>query len=351
MIFSLFNTNLLNRNITEDETVQGEMAVCLSFFSFLSQLPLCVLCTRLEVMKLQEKGVRQESDIYIYNSSLVKKSYFYQMLCIGHYYCMHNYTVSPNTLDSYLLLYVVSGSMYTVTKEEGRQSLEPGQLAILNCYERPSYGCTGEVEFYWIHFDSHNIDELYNEIRHRSVTVADRNNVMRCFSKLIDPFRADGQPSEATANKYITNILTEFFDYDSEDQEGLPERKFDHICNFINNNLNRKISNEELARMANMSLYHFIRSFKSEVGFTPHEFILRSRVNTAIFLLRATSLSLSEITYKCGFANEAAFSNCFKSLTGTTPLKCRQEASGKVESRRKLASVELISPTGEQKDE
>lgn len=327
------------------------MAVCLSFFSFLSQLPLCVLCTRLEVMKLQEKGVRQESDIYIYNSSLVKKSYFYQMLCIGHYYCMHNYTVSPNTLDSYLLLYVVSGSMYTVTKEEGRQSLEPGQLAILNCYERPSYGCTGEVEFYWIHFDSHNIDELYNEIRHRSVTVADRNNVMRCFSKLIDPFRADGQPSEATANKYITNILTEFFDYDSEDQEGLPERKFDHICNFINNNLNRKISNEELARMANMSLYHFIRSFKSEVGFTPHEFILRSRVNTAIFLLRATSLSLSEITYKCGFANEAAFSNCFKSLTGTTPLKCRQEASGKVESRRKLASVELISPTGEQKDE
>ena len=174
---------------------------------------------------------------------------------------------------------------------------------------------------------------------------------MRCFSKLIDPFRADGQPSEATANKYITNILTEFFDYDSEDQEGLPERKFDHICNFINNNLNRKISNEELARMANMSLYHFIRSFKSEVGFTPHEFILRSRVNTAIFLLRATSLSLSEITYKCGFANEAAFSNCFKSLTGTTPLKCRQEASGKVESRRKLASVELISPTGEQKDE
>ena len=68
-------------------------------------------------------------------------------------------------------------------------------------------------------------------------------------------------------------------------------------------------------------------------------------------MLRATSLSLSEITYKCGFANEAAFSNCFKSLTGTTPLKCRQEASGKVESRRKLASVELISPTGEQKDE
>ena len=95
--------------------------------------------------------------------------------------------------------------------------------------------------------------------------------------------------------------------------------------------------------MANMSPYHFIRSFKNEVGFTPHEFILRSRVNTAIFLLRATSLSLSEITYKCGFANEAAFSNCFKSLTGTTPLKCRQEASGRIESRKKLASVELIS--------
>lgn len=298
-------------------------------------------------MNLHEKGVREESDIYIFNSSLVKKPYFYQMLCLGHYYCTHTYSVSPNTLDSYLLLYVVSGSMYTVTKDEGRQSLEAGKLAILNCYERPSYGCTGEVEFFWIHFDSHSIDQLYSEIRNRTVTVGDRNALQRCFSRLMDPFASGGQPHEASVNKYITIILTEFFESDSDEISAAPVRKFDEICNYINNNIDRKISNDELAGMANMSPYHFIRSFKKEVGFTPHEFILRSRINTAIFLLRATSLTLTEITYRCGFANEAAFSNSFKALTGTTPLRCRQDAIGKVHSRERLATVELIDRQSE----
>lgn len=294
-------------------------------------------------MKLQEKGVGPDSDIYIYNSSLVKKSYFYQLLCIGHYHCYHNYSINPNTLDSYLLIYVVNGSMYTITKEDGRQILNPGQLAILNCYERPSYGCTGEVEFYWIHFDSHDIDKLFKEIKHRTIEVADRNAVLSSFTRIIKPFASDGQPGEATVNKYITNILTEFFESDSGSLDALPEHKFDAICNYINNNISEKLSNDELAAMANMSPFHFIRSFKKETGFTPHEFILRSRINTAIFLLRATSMSLSDITFRCGFANEAAFSNCFKSLTGTTPLKCRQEAVGKIQARKALASMDLIS--------
>ena len=62
-------------------------------------------------MKLNERGVLPQSSIYIYNSSLIKRNYFYQMLCIGHYWCNHSYSVKPNTLDSYLLLYVISGEL------------------------------------------------------------------------------------------------------------------------------------------------------------------------------------------------------------------------------------------------
>lgn len=302
-------------------------------------------------MKLNERGVLPQSSIYIYNSSLIKRNYFYQMLCIGHYWCNHSYSVKPNTLDSYLLLYVISGELYTVTQDSRREVVKAGQMAILNCYQRPSYGCASTAEFFWIHFDSHDISQLYEQIENRKIQVADRIAVRNAFNRIISPFEAGGQPSEAIVNKYITNLLTEFFEADTESISIIPQKKFENVENYINNNLDKKISNEELAQMANMSVFHFIRAFKKEKGFTPHEFILRSRVNTATFLLRATSLSLTEITYRCGFANEAAFSNCFKSLTGMTPLKCRQEAWGKVESRLKLASTELISGMQKRDDE
>ena len=294
-------------------------------------------------MKLNERGVLPESDIYIYNSSLIKKDYFYQMLCIGHYFCSHTYSVKPNTLDSYLLLYVADGSLYTIDGKGEHNVLKAGQLAILNCYERPSYGTTDKVEFYWIHFDSHDISQLYDAMETHSVTVMDRNYVRSCFSRITDTFRSGGQPSEALVNKYITNILTEFFESGSGDSIVASSHKFEAVCNYINANLDRKISNEELSGMVNMSPFHFIRTFKKEIGFTPHEFILRARINTAMFLLKATSMSLSDITYRCGFANESAFSNSFRSMTGMTPLKCRQAAKGTIQSRSRLAEMDLIS--------
>ena len=251
------------------------------------------------------------------------------MLCIGHYFCSHTYSVKPNTLDSYLLLYVADGSLYTIDGKGEHNVLKSGQLAILNCYERPSYGTTDKVEFYWIHFDSHDISQLYDAMETRSVTVMDRNYVRSCFSRITDTFRSGGQPSEALVNKYITNILTEFFESGSGDSIVASSHKFEAVCNYINANLDRKISNEELSGMVNMSPFHFIRTFKKEI-------------NSARFFLQATNMSLTDITYRCGFANEAAFSNSFKAFTGMTPLQCRHEALGKLSPRRKLASMNLI---------
>ncbi len=292
-------------------------------------------------MKLDERGVLPESDIYIYNSSLIRKDYFYQLLCMGRYHCTHGYAVKPNTLDSYLLIYVTRGRLHTSSRSGQHNVINEGQLAILNCYERPGYWCADEVEFMWMHFDSHGIAQLYEAMDRHSVDVKNRSLVASLFDQLLSRFAAGGQPSEARLNKVITDLLTQFFE-DGDGEMG-HSRRFEKVMDYINNNLERKMSNAELAAMVNMSEFHFIRSFRKETGFTPHEFIQRSRVNTARFLLQATNLSLSQITFRCGYANEPAFSNSFKALTGTTPLKCRQEAFGKISARSRIASVDLIA--------
>lgn len=291
-------------------------------------------------MKLKEKGVLSESDIYLHNTSLICTDYFYQLLCIGHYFCNIGYAVRPNTLDSYLLCYIVKGVLCASNPNGEKLSLSKGQLGIINCYDRPSYWAAENLEFYWIHFDSHGINELYSSMDKHFINVRDRTLTENLFNSLFSVFAKGGQPREATINKTITDILTLFFEDESVSTTNT--QKFEDIINYINNNIDQKISNATLAKMVNMSEFHFIRSFKKEMGMSPHEFILKSRVNTASFLLKATSLTLSDITYKCGYANEAAFSNSFKAFTGTTPHKFRQDAINSSSKRSRIANLELL---------
>ena len=275
-------------------------------------------------MKLVERGVLDTSDIYLYNGNSKTDSYFYHMLCCGHYYCNGQYRVRRNSLDSYLILYVVAGEGY-IEDREGKRALSSGEMAILNCYERPSYGTEVGWEIKWVHFDGHEIGNLYRGMSRHIVHNPIQSVVDRAFDKIMLPFENDAQPTSAIVNKYITNLLTEFFESDREDilDSG---RRFEKVYNYIGQNLDSKISLDELAEMSNLSRFYFIRAFKEETGYTPHEYIIHARVNSAVFFLSATSMTLSEITYRCGFSNESAFSNKFKEIMGITPLQFRKKS-------------------------
>lgn len=281
-------------------------------------------------MKLVERGVLDTSDIYLFNGSLRTDAFFYHLLCAGHYFCSGQYRVRRNSLDSYLIIYVVEGEGF-IEDRDGRRSLSKGEMAILNCYERPSYGTETGWEIYWIHFDGHDISKLYamlpSKIAHHPLWDVS----MRAFEKIIIPFENGVQPTEAIINKYITNLLTEFFESDKDDVINEKGRRFQAVYNYITQNLDKRISLDELADLANLSRFYFIRAFKEETGYTPHEYIIRARVNTAVFFLSATDLTLSQITCKCGFSSESAFNNTFRNVMGSTPLQFRKKAC--VESR------------------
>jgi AraC-like DNA-binding protein len=78
-----------------------------------------------------------------------------------------------------------------------------------------------------------------------------------------------------------------------------------------------------LARVAHMSEAHFIRTFRATFGETPHRYLQRRRVERAMFLLRQTEDSVTEICLDVGFTSLGTFSRTFREIVGKSPSEYR----------------------------
>lgn len=78
-----------------------------------------------------------------------------------------------------------------------------------------------------------------------------------------------------------------------------------------------------LARVTHVSEGHFIRTFSATFGETPHRYLQRRRVERAMFLLRATDRSVTDICLDVGFTSLGTFSRVFREIVGVAPSAYR----------------------------
>lgn len=81
---------------------------------------------------------------------------------------------------------------------------------------------------------------------------------------------------------------------------------------------------QALGRIANVSEAHFIRTFRATFGETPHRYLQRRRVERAMFLLRATDRSVTDICMDVGFTSLGTFSRIFHDIVSETPSGYRE---------------------------
>jgi transcriptional regulator GlxA family with amidase domain len=81
-----------------------------------------------------------------------------------------------------------------------------------------------------------------------------------------------------------------------------------------------------LARIAHVSEAHFTRTFRATFGEPPHRYLQRRRVERAMFLLRETDRSVTEICFAVGFGSPGTFSRTFRDIVGRSPRTYRREA-------------------------
>jgi AraC-like DNA-binding protein len=94
----------------------------------------------------------------------------------------------------------------------------------------------------------------------------------------------------------------------------------------IDRDFARALDIPTLAAIAHVSQAHFIRVFKETFGETPHRYLQRRRVERAMFLLRETDRSITEICFDVGFGSLGTFSRTFTEIVGEPPTTYRWRA-------------------------
>ena len=87
------------------------------------------------------------------------------------------------------------------------------------------------------------------------------------------------------------------------------------------------LSLRDLASAARLSPYHFLRTFKSVTGVTPHQWLLRARLRDAARRLETTNDPVTDIAFDVGFEDLSHFIRSFRSEFGISPRRYRFRAA------------------------
>lgn len=279
----------------------------------------------MNVIKSYECHINPSSDYFVYSHSVMAQEMLLYPICTGHFFYESGYSLSRDAYDSYLILYIESGSM-TVAIRGNKLSAMAGNFVLIDCYQPHAYRTDAGCECYWCHFDGVTAKAFFYHITERMGNVFSLREPEFPKSRLKAVYRhfANGAVCEPIISRYLNDILTAFL-LGSEHESAVSDHHamVETIVSYIGEHLSKPITVEMLARQAGLSPYYFIRMFRKATGFSPHEYLRTARINTAKYLLVNTRLPLKDICLSTGFSCESVFCHAFKETVKMTPTEYR----------------------------
>ncbi|OOM10438.1 AraC family transcriptional regulator [Clostridium saccharobutylicum] len=167
--------------------------------------------------------------------------------------------------------------------------------------------------------------------------VRDDKNINSCIEKIIVEYFERKLGYELAIKGYFYDLIVHLMRNYVEEiltQKQFDDRinnltRFNDIIKYIENNYYEKIKLEELAKMANISTYHFVRSFKQITGRSPIDYINKLRINKAFSLLKEGKFNVTEVALDCGFNDVNYFSRLFKKYNKMSPSEAKKLSSKK----------------------
>lgn len=278
-------------------------------------------------MKCTTKGCFDGSEYFFHTPSPAAKKLFYYMDVCGHIYSGPNYYIKRETYGDYLLMYVTKGRL-DVENEGIQYSVYPNQAVLMNCYEPHIYGSPVDTEFWYVHFDGNNSDEMYEYIKKNTgvVCTAEKDEqILEPLKILVSRCKYHKIISEIEVAKQIYTILCNliFLKTDVESYKRGENLIVNEAVDYIIEHYAEDLSLESLAEQFNMSPYYFSHLFKRYTQQSPYEFVISTRLDKAKYLLINTDIPIAEVAYAVGYKSSTGFINAFSKQAGISPRKFR----------------------------
>lgn len=283
-------------------------------------------------MRIQVPKISSLSEYYVYAPSILAQKIYLYPLSVGHYIYEPGYEISRNNFDSFLIMFIIKGFCSVWTNGQA-YAAKSGDVVLLDCYMPHSYGSHSAWETIWLHFDGPVARAYYQEIGSHYghvLTLPNDQNVRGLLEKIYNSYRNAAPIVESALSGDITSILNELLIPKADiRKKSIYPMDISDIVAYINEHFREQISLGDLAAKANLSLYYFTRVFSWETGYTPHQYLINTRITAAKYMLKSSESSIKNIAFSTGFNSESNFCTTFKKWENLTPSEYRESIHNK----------------------
>ncbi|HEX8460084.1 MAG TPA: AraC family transcriptional regulator, partial [Segetibacter sp.] len=233
--------------------------------------------------------------------------------------------------DEHILIYVIKGKGLVEIGAETFE-LKTGNFIFIPAKSKHLYEAheSDPWSIYWIHFLgelSENIIEMMLQ-QHTSLrgTVDVNARRSQLFNELyLNLERGYSMENLCYVNMSLLHFLSSFI-YGTRFNQLEVENREDSVntcINFMQDNLHKSLTLQEIATTINLSPSHFSYIFRHRTGFSPIEYFNHLKIQKACQYLLFTDLRIKEIADQLGLADPYYFSRLFSKLMGIAPIEYR----------------------------
>ena len=247
----------------------------------------------------------------------------------GRFYGRGQFSTARTDKESYILFYTRRGA--GLIEQNSTQVLLPeGQALLLNCRTPQSY-CTapGQPCWHhdWVHLDGAGVRALEELlIPGRLCPLPISPALLPEFDTVLSRLEQSDAASVVAVGLALHTLLAGLAAVRLESTAPTGSRALiGQAADYIRTHYAEELDLDKLLQIAPMSKSHFLRVFREQMGTTPYNFLLCTRMTQAKELLVMTDLSVGAVAARVGFSSESNFS----AMTGQSPLQYRKSIANR----------------------
>lgn len=251
----------------------------------------------------------------------------------GRFYGRGQFSTARTDKESYILFYTRRGA--GLIEQNSTQVLLPeGQALLLNCRTPQSY-CTapGQPCWHhdWVHLDGAGVRALEELlIPGRLCPLPISPALLPEFDTVLSRLEQSDAASVVAVGLALHTLLAGLAAVRLESTAPTGSRALiGQTADYIRTHYAEELDLDKLLQIAPMSKSHFLRVFREQMGTTPYNFLLCTRMTQAKELLVMTDLSVGAVAARVGFSSESNFSARFSAMTGQSPLQYRKSIANR----------------------